>query len=96
MAYVKDQWTRAVKQADGTAGRFGLRSGGGGSGGWRGFMMRLYTHMLPSSHERAARKAVDSRPPLLFSMEAHGAVTELAVGRFPHGPVGTRRRPVAR
>jgi hypothetical protein len=40
-----------------------------------GFTLRLYTHMLPSSHERA-RKAVDSRLSRLFSMETHGAVTE--------------------
>jgi hypothetical protein len=42
-----------------------------------GFTLRLYTHMLPSSHERA-RKAVDSRLFRLFAMEA---VTELAAGR---------------
>ncbi len=41
-----------------------------------GFTLRLYTHMLPSSHERA-RKAVDSRLARLFSTEisrsCHGA-----------------------
>lgn len=47
-----------------------------------GFTLRLYTHMLPSSHERA-RKAVDSRLARLFSMESHGAVTELAADRSP-------------
>jgi integrase len=47
-----------------------------------GFTLRLYTHMLPSSHERA-RKAVDSRLSRLFAMEAHGAVTELAADRSP-------------
>jgi integrase len=40
-----------------------------------GFTLRLYTHMLPSSHERA-RKAIDSRLGRLFSLAAHGAVTE--------------------
>ncbi|MEI8406419.1 MULTISPECIES: tyrosine-type recombinase/integrase [unclassified Kribbella] len=47
-----------------------------------GFTLRLYTHMLPSSHERA-RKAVDSRLSRLFSMKAHGAVTELGADRSP-------------
>ena len=45
-----------------------------------GFTLRLYTHMLPSSHERA-RKAVDSRLSRLFSVAAHGAVTEQTVVR---------------
>jgi integrase len=45
-----------------------------------GFTLRLYTHMLPSSHE-LARKAVDSRLSQLFSMKSHGAVTELAADR---------------
>ncbi|MEV4263518.1 site-specific integrase [Kribbella sp. NPDC049584] len=40
-----------------------------------GFTLRLYTHMLPSSHERA-RKAIDSRLGHIFSSAAHGAVTE--------------------
>ena len=35
-----------------------------------GFTLRLYTHMLPSSHERA-RKAVDTRLGRLFST-SHG------------------------
>nr|WP_238165812.1 site-specific integrase [Kribbella sp. VKM Ac-2527] len=47
-----------------------------------GFTLRLYTHMLPSSHERA-RKAVDSRLTRLFSLKSHGAVTEQAVVRSP-------------
>ena len=47
-----------------------------------GFTLRLYTHMLPSSHERA-RKAVDSRLSRLFSLKSHGAVTELAADRSP-------------
>jgi integrase len=47
-----------------------------------GFTLRLYTHMLPSSHERA-RKAVDSRLSRLFSLKSHGAVTELASDRSP-------------
>ncbi|MEV4264564.1 tyrosine-type recombinase/integrase [Kribbella sp. NPDC049584] len=47
-----------------------------------GFTLRLYTHMLPSSHERA-RKAVDSRLSRLFSLKSHGAVTEQAVVRSP-------------
>ncbi|MFC5268141.1 site-specific integrase [Kribbella qitaiheensis] len=49
-----------------------------------GFTLRLYTHMLPSSHERA-RKAVDSRLSRLFSVTAHGAVTEPA----PNDPRST-------
>jgi hypothetical protein len=47
-----------------------------------GFTLRLYTHMLPSSHERA-RKSVDSRLARLFSLKSHGAVTEQAVVRSP-------------
>ncbi|TDO55568.1 integrase-like protein [Kribbella sp. VKM Ac-2571] len=47
-----------------------------------GFTLRLYTHMLPSSHERA-RKAVDSRLARLFSLKSHGAVTEQAAVRSP-------------
>jgi integrase len=43
-----------------------------------GFTLRLYTHMLPSSHERA-RKAIDSRLGQVFASAAHGAVTEQAV-----------------
>ncbi|WBQ01888.1 tyrosine-type recombinase/integrase [Kribbella sp. CA-293567] len=39
------------------------------------YTLRLYTHMLPSSHERA-REAADSRLSRLFSATAHGAVTE--------------------
>jgi integrase len=42
-----------------------------------GFTLRLYTHLLPSSHERA-RKAVDSRLTALFAIAGHGAVTEQA------------------
>ena len=45
-----------------------------------GFTLRIYTHMLPSSHERA-RKAVDSRLARLFSSRSHGAVTEQAAVR---------------
>jgi hypothetical protein len=53
------------------------------------FTLRLYTHMLPSSHERA-RKAVDSRLSRLFSLKSHGA------GRrtLPHDLLGAGRRPV--
>jgi integrase len=47
-----------------------------------GFTLRLYTHMLPSSHERA-RKAVDARLSTVFSLKSHGAVTEQAVVRSP-------------
>jgi integrase len=47
-----------------------------------GFTLRLYTHMLPSSHERA-RKAVDSRLSRLFSLKSHVAVTEQAAVRSP-------------
>nr|WP_237745171.1 hypothetical protein [Kribbella catacumbae] len=47
-----------------------------------GFTLRLYTHMLPSSHERA-RKAVDSRLARLLSLRSHGAVTEQAAVRSP-------------
>ncbi|MET9272165.1 tyrosine-type recombinase/integrase [Kribbella sp. NPDC003557] len=47
-----------------------------------GFTLRLYTHMLPSSHERA-RKAVDSRLSRLFSLKSHGAATEQAAVRSP-------------
>ncbi|GAA3111655.1 hypothetical protein GCM10010530_38250 [Kribbella aluminosa] len=47
-----------------------------------GFTLRLYTHMLPSSHERA-RKAVDSRLAKLFSLKSHGTVTEQAAVRSP-------------
>ncbi|MFF0341249.1 hypothetical protein [Kribbella sp. NPDC004875] len=47
-----------------------------------GFTLLLYTHMLPSSHERA-RKAVDSRLTRLFSLKFHVAVTEQAVVRSP-------------
>jgi hypothetical protein len=47
-----------------------------------GFTLRLYTHMLPSSHERA-RKAVDSRLARLFSLNSHGAGTEQTVVRSP-------------
>jgi site-specific recombinase XerC len=47
-----------------------------------GFTLRLYTHMLPSSHERV-RKAVDSRLARLFSLKSHGAVTEQAAVRSP-------------
>lgn len=43
-----------------------------------GFTLRLYTHLLPSSHERA-RKAVDSRLSGLFAIAADGAVTEQAL-----------------
>jgi hypothetical protein len=45
-----------------------------------GFTLRLYTHMLPSSHERA-RKAVESRLGRLFSFSSHGTVTEQAADR---------------
>ena len=47
-----------------------------------GFTLRLYTHMLPSSHERA-RKAVDARLARLFSTFSHGTVTEQAADRSP-------------
>ncbi|MEV0290984.1 site-specific integrase [Kribbella sp. NPDC050820] len=47
-----------------------------------GFTLRLYTHMLPSSHERA-RKAVDARLARLFSTFSHGTVTEQAAGDSP-------------
>jgi integrase len=50
-----------------------------------GFTLRLYTHMLPSSHERA-RKAVDARLARLFSIPSHGTVTEQAAGRSPTRP----------
>jgi hypothetical protein len=53
-----------------------------------GFTLRLYTHMLPSSHERA-RKAVDSRLARLFSLKSHGAGTEQAAVRSPQ-PRGSR------
>lgn len=43
------------------------------------FTLRLYTHMLPSSHERA-RKAVHARLGRLFS-SSHETVTEQAVQR---------------
>ena len=46
-----------------------------------GFTLRLYTHMLPSSHERA-RKAVDTRLGRLFST-SHGTVTEQAADHSP-------------
>ena len=46
-----------------------------------GFTLRLYTHMLPSSHERA-RKAVDTRLGPLFST-SHGTVTEQTADRSP-------------
>ncbi|TDW95411.1 site-specific recombinase XerD [Kribbella pratensis] len=42
-----------------------------------GFTLRLYTHMLPSSHDRA-RKAIDSRLGRIFSVAAHGTATEQA------------------
>jgi hypothetical protein len=45
-----------------------------------GFTLRLYTHMLPSSHERA-RKGIDSRLSRLFSIAADGAATEQAPRR---------------
>jgi integrase len=45
-----------------------------------GFTLRLYTHMLPSSHDRS-RKAIDSRLGRLFSIAAHGAATEQAADR---------------
>ncbi|TDW76470.1 tyrosine-type recombinase/integrase [Kribbella pratensis] len=47
-----------------------------------GFTLRLYTHMLPPSHERA-RKAVDSRLARLFSLTSHGAGTEQGAVRSP-------------
>jgi hypothetical protein len=47
-----------------------------------GFTLRLYTHMLPSSHERA-RKAVDARLARLFSAFSHGTGTEQAAGHSP-------------
>ncbi|MFG1813416.1 tyrosine-type recombinase/integrase [Kribbella sp. NPDC049174] len=47
-----------------------------------GFILRMYTHMLPSSHQRA-RKAVDSRLARLFSLRSHVAVTEQAAVRSP-------------
>jgi integrase len=47
-----------------------------------GFTLRLYTHMLPSSHERA-RKAVDNRLAAIFSLKSHGAGTEQAAVRSP-------------
>lgn len=50
-----------------------------------GFTLRLYTHMLPSSHERA-RKAVDTRLASLFSAFSHGTVTEQATDRSPSAP----------
>ncbi|MEV6273208.1 site-specific integrase [Kribbella sp. NPDC051936] len=43
-----------------------------------GFTLRLYTHMLPSSHDRA-RKAIDSRLGRIFSLAAHGTVAEQTV-----------------
>ncbi|GAA0585699.1 tyrosine-type recombinase/integrase [Kribbella sandramycini] len=53
-----------------------------------GFTLRLYTHMLPSSHERA-RKAVDNRLAAIFSLKSHGAGTERAAVRSPL-PRGSR------
>ncbi|WP_328993916.1 site-specific integrase [Kribbella sp. NBC_01245] len=47
-----------------------------------GFTLRLYTHMLPSSHERA-RKAVDSRLARLFTLKPHRTATEQAAARSP-------------
>jgi integrase len=47
-----------------------------------GFTLRLYTHMLPSSHQRA-RMAIGSRLGAMFASAAHGAVTEQAAS---HGP----------
>ena len=47
-----------------------------------GFTLRLYTHMLPSSHERA-RRAVDARLSDVFSLKSHVAVTEQAAVRSP-------------
>jgi integrase len=40
-----------------------------------GYTLRLYTHMLPSSHQRA-RKAIDSRLRSVFAFASDGAVTE--------------------
>ncbi|MFI5729269.1 tyrosine-type recombinase/integrase [Kribbella sp. NPDC051587] len=45
-----------------------------------GFTLRLYTHMLPSSHQRA-RLAIDSRLSAVFASAAHGAVTEQAASQ---------------
>ena len=46
-----------------------------------GFTLRLYTHLLPSSHERS-RKAIDNRLGPLFSITADRTATEQA----PSGP----------
>jgi integrase len=46
-----------------------------------GFTLRLYTHLLPSSHKRS-RKAIDNRLGPLFSIAADGTDTELT----PPGP----------
>jgi hypothetical protein len=55
-----------------------------------GFTLRLTTHMLPSSHERA-RKAVDARLARLFSIPSNGTVTEQAAGRsYSHLGAGRR------
>ncbi|WP_432877640.1 tyrosine-type recombinase/integrase [Kribbella sp. CA-245084] len=43
-----------------------------------GFTLRLYTHLLPSSHERS-RKAIDNRLSPLFSIAADGTDTELGL-----------------
>lgn len=50
-----------------------------------GFTLRLYTHLLPSLHDRA-RKAVDARLVRLFSTFSHGTVTEQAADRSPSEP----------
>jgi integrase len=45
-----------------------------------GFTLRLYTHMLLSSHQRA-RMAIDSRLGAVFASASHGAVTEQAASQ---------------
>ena len=51
-----------------------------------GYTLRLYTHMLPSSHQRA-RKAIDSRLLSVFASASDGAVTEQALRKHLGRPV---------
>ncbi|TCM40453.1 hypothetical protein EV648_113276 [Kribbella sp. VKM Ac-2568] len=61
-AYVKDQWTRAVEQTDGTTARVRTAKWGEGSGGWRG----------GGSEGRERSKAFGTKT----ATERHGAAME--------------------
>lgn len=57
-----------------------------------GYTLRLYTHMLPSSHQRA-RKAIDSRLRSIFAFASDEAVTKQSPPRHLSGPIELTSEP---